>query len=166
MFWSAARLVPQRERLALHCLALGGYRTYVPRIRERRIRHGRKVVATPALFPGYAFILIELEFYRARKTPGIIDLVMDLDKPARVPDAVIAELHARERNGLIRLPPPPKPATPFLPADRLRVHSGPLTGLNGLYAGMAPHERIFVLLQMLGGPRVVELARTAVVLAP
>ena len=48
MFWSAARLMPQRERLALHCLALGGYQTYVPRIRERRIQHGRKVTVTMA----------------------------------------------------------------------------------------------------------------------
>lgn len=57
------------------------------------------------------------------------------------------------------LPPPPKPAAPFPPGDRLSVRSGPLTGPNGLYAGMAPHERILVLLHMLGGERTVELAR-------
>ena len=78
---------------------------------------------------------------------------MDGERPARVPDDVIAELHDRERNGVIKLPPPPKPIAPFIAGDELRIRSGPFTGLHGLYAGMAPRERIFVLLRMLGGER-------------
>ena len=65
----------------------------------------------------------------------------------------------RERGGLIKLPPPPKPAAPFAAGDQLRIRSGPFAGLHGLYAGMAPRERIFVLLHMLGGERTVELAK-------
>ena len=43
--------------------------------------------------------------------------------------------------------------------DRLRVRSGPFTGLNGLYAGMAPHERVLVFLTMLGSERTVAFAK-------
>ena len=35
-YWACARLEPHRERLALHCLDLAGFETYLPRIRERR----------------------------------------------------------------------------------------------------------------------------------
>ena len=76
--------------------------------------------------------------------------------PARVPDQVVSELRSRERGGLITLPPKPPP-TPFAPGDRLRVHSGPFTGLDGLYAGMAPRDRVLVLLTMFGGERRVEI---------
>ena len=57
-YWCAARLQPHREALALNYLAVAGYETYYPRLRDQRIRHGRKVVFQPALFPGYAFVLI------------------------------------------------------------------------------------------------------------
>lgn len=128
-------------------------------MRDRRIVRGRKVTEAPALFPGYAFVFIELQWHAARYALGVASLIMDGERPARVPDDVIMDLRGRERGGLIKMPPPPKPVAPFLPGDRLRVCSGPLTGLKGLYAGMAPRERIFVLLQMLGGERTVELAQ-------
>ena len=50
-YWTAAQLQPQRDRLALHCLKLFGFETYAPRLRDRRIVRGRKVVGTPLLFP-------------------------------------------------------------------------------------------------------------------
>jgi Transcription termination factor nusG len=56
MFWSCAQLETNRERLAQHCLGLAGYEMYTPRIRERRRVNGRRVAATPALFPGYCFV--------------------------------------------------------------------------------------------------------------
>ena len=46
MYWAAAQLQPQRERLALHFLRQAGFETYAPRLRERRTVQGRKVVKT------------------------------------------------------------------------------------------------------------------------
>ena len=161
-FWTAARIMPRKERLALHCLGVSGFETYVPRTRDRRIIRGREVSEVAPLFPSYVFILIELQWHAARFALGVAALIMDGERPARVPDNVIADLRGRERNGLIKLPPPPKPAAPFTDGDQLRIRSGPFTGLHGLYTGMAPRERIFVLLQMLGGERAVELAQSDV----
>jgi len=155
--WIAARIEPRREALALHCLALNGYATYLPRIRERRMTRGRKVDATPALFPGYAFVEITLQWHAARWSPGVAALIMAGDgSPARVPDKVISDIRARERNGFIMLPPP------LRPGDRVRVTRGPLEGLGGLCAGMAPRERVLVLLSMLGARRQVTLPAASV----
>ena len=57
-YWAAAQLQPQRDGLALHCLRQAGFETYAPRLREPRTAHGRKVVRTPLLFPGYLFVFI------------------------------------------------------------------------------------------------------------
>jgi transcription antitermination factor NusG len=74
-----------------------GFETYAPRLRERRVRHGRKVEIRPLLFPSYVFVLIELQWHQARWAPGVIRLVMDGMSPAVVPNPVIAALRARER---------------------------------------------------------------------
>ena len=73
----------------------------VTRLRERRVFQGRKFEARPALFPGYCFVLIELQWHAARWAPGTLGLVMD--EPARVPERMIAEIHRREVNGLIEV---------------------------------------------------------------
>src|SRR5262249_6157684 len=88
-YWCTARLQPHREALALHCLGLAGYETYYPRLRDRRIRHGRKIELRPALFPGYCFVLIQLQWHTARWAPGTLGLIMDGIQPAKVPDPVI-----------------------------------------------------------------------------
>jgi transcription antitermination factor NusG len=146
-YWACAQLEANRERLALHCLALAGYQTYLPRIRVQRLTQSRKLSAlTAPLFPGYAFVLIELQWHAARWSPGVIRLVLDGVQPSRVPDRVIADLRSRERNGLVELSLRPG----FRPSDKVRITRGLFAGQLALYDGMRPHERVAVLLQLLG----------------
>jgi transcriptional antiterminator RfaH len=158
MFWACAQLEPQRTALALHCLGLAGYEVYCPRLREQLRRRGRKIVRTPPLFPGYTFVLVVSGWWNARWSPGVIRLIMDGLQPAHVPDAIISEIKSRERGGLIELVKPHG----FKPGMRVRVVSGPLSEQIGLLAALRPHERVLVLLQLLGGQQRVELARNAV----
>jgi transcription antitermination factor NusG len=129
-YWCCGQLDGRRERLALHCLGLAGYDVYVPRIRAPR-------KATVALFPSYVFISIALQWHTARWAPGMLKLIMAGDQPARVPDAAIAELHTRERDGLVILPSQPR----FRRGDLVRVTSGPLVGFRGLVEGLKPQHR-------------------------
>ena len=71
-YWAAARLQPHREQLALKLLTLGGFETYFPLIRERHTVRGRRIMTTPPLFPGYAFICIQLQWRAARWCPGVL----------------------------------------------------------------------------------------------
>ena len=45
---------------------------------------------------------------------------------------------------------------------RVRVVSGPLSEQIGMLAVLRPHERVLVLLQLLGGERPVELGHNAI----
>jgi len=157
-YWAVARLAPHQERLALNHLCRAGFETYLPRIRERRISHGRKIELRPPLFVGYCFLTIEAQWHAARWSVGVIGLIMDGIKPARVADSVIAEIRARERGGLIELPRREE----FRMGEAVRVRGGPFSGQLGLYQGQRPHERVLVLLALLGGQQRVELARDAV----
>ena len=96
-YWAVARLQPQHENAGLH-LRLNGYEIYYPRVRERRIRHGRRIEVRPPLFWGYCFFVVENGvWYTARWAIGVCDVIRDGVHPARVPDAVIEEIRARER---------------------------------------------------------------------
>jgi transcription antitermination factor NusG len=146
MYWACAQLEGNRERLALHCLQLGGFTTYLPRVLERRRVNGRQVTATPALFPGYAFVLIEMQWHQARWTPGIIRLVMD----GRAAGWRARPGHRRPQEASAtassRLLPPPD----FQRGDRVRITRGIFAGQLAPFDGMRPRERVAVLLQLLG----------------
>jgi transcriptional antiterminator RfaH len=157
-YWACARLEPHRERLAVHCLELNGYEVYLPRLRERRISHGRKIEVRPPLFPGYAFALVTNGWWNARWTVGVLGLIMAGVAPAHVHDAVIAEIRARERGGLVELPK----RDAFFAGETVRVTHGPFAGQFGLYQGQRPRERVLVLLALLGGQQRVEFPKDSV----
>ena len=151
-YWCCAQLDQRRERLALYCLDLAGYETYVPRIRGPRR-------TTAPLFPSYVFVHIKLQWWQARWAVGVRRLIQNgSSEPTHVPDQVIETLRSREGDGLITLPAPLRPGDKFQPGDKVRVTTGPLIGLQGLVEGMRPHQRVEVLLQMLGSLQRIELA--------
>ena len=157
-YWAAARL--HRERLGLHCLEhIAGFEVFAPRICSHRVVNGRRITFTPLLFPRYGFVVIELQWHAAAYAPGVASLVRNGDGgPAHVPPALIDALRSRERNGLIVLP---KPRGPRM-GSRVKVTIGAFAGQLGLYAGMRPHQRVEVLLTLLGGQQRVSLSREAI----
>jgi transcriptional antiterminator RfaH len=154
-YWCCAQLEPNRERLALHLLVQERFTVYAPKVRVRRIIRGRREDREVPLFPRYLFIEIVQQWYRARWCPGVVRLIMDGITPAKVPDAVIAEIQSRERNGLIELPKP----RGLRRGDPVKILRGSFSGQLAIYADMKPRERVEVLLRLLGGEQRVILAK-------
>ena len=95
---------------------------------------------------------------------GVSRLILAGDHPAEVGDHVVAELRSRERGGFIVLPKPlaQRRRASFERGEQVRVRDGALHDLVGLVEDMRSHERVAVLLELLGGQRRVELAATAI----
>jgi transcriptional antiterminator RfaH len=161
-FWACARLESRREAVARHFLELAGYQIYIPQIREQRLRRHRRIEVITPLFPAYGFILIQAQWHSARWSIGVSAIIMDGQAPAKVPDQVIDEIQRREVRGAVELPKLPG----MKAGDRVRVSNGPFQGHFGLYAGMKPHQRVEVLLALLGGQQRVILSRGSIELAP
>ena len=87
-------------------------------------------------------------------------MIKDDVTPARVPDAVINAIRAREINGLINLP-----KQGLRRGDKVRILRGPFQDHVAIYADTKPRERVAVLLALLGSTRPVELACADVELA-
>jgi transcriptional antiterminator RfaH len=157
-YWCCAQTEPAREAAATHFLQLNGYQVYLPRLRLVRSRRGRKVESRPPLFPSYLFVLITAGWWNARWCPGIVRPLTAGDMPMPVPDSLITEIKSRERGGLVELPRREK----FKAGDRVKVLRGPFADHFGLYAGQRPHERVLVLLALLGGQQRVELPKDSI----
>ena len=102
-YWAVAQLQPSRTALALNLLAKEGFTVYAPKIREQRIIRQRRTKVISALFPGDAFVWM-LQWHAACSCPGVVRLVMDGLRPAKVPETVIRDIRDRERGGMIVLP--------------------------------------------------------------
>ena len=148
--WYVVQTQVNSEARAEQNLLRQGYEVYLPRCLKRR-RHARKVdlMAKP-LFPRYMFVAIDMATQRWRSiqsTFGVSRLVTNGDDPAMVPEGVVHALKAREDDkGFVRLDN--KPA--FAPGDKVRVLAGAFMDNAGLFNGLADHDRVSILLDMLG----------------
>jgi transcriptional antiterminator RfaH len=152
-FWAVAQTVSQRESSAGIRLAEEGFEIFAPRIRIH-INGTPRIVA---LFPSYLFVRVVDRWRVITKTIGVLGLIMAGDHPARCPDAEIEKIKgATMRNGLVRLPKPPK-SRAFKPGQSVRINSGSFCGFNAIYQGMSPRDREIVLLEMFGRETRIEL---------
>jgi transcription antitermination factor NusG len=151
--WWVVQCEAQREHLVIAQLGRVGFSTYAPRIKHRsRIAW---------LFPTYLFVAEESQFYPVLWCPRVIRLLMCGERPARLDERVMNELHSREtRDGFVKLPTASKR---FVEGQNVRVTTGAMAGHIGVYAGMSSHERVKVLLELLGRKVSVELTENAIV---
>ena len=148
--WYVVQTQANAEHKAVAHLAHQGFRTYLPRYLKRR-RHARRVdsVAAP-LFPRYLFIEIDMAVQRWRSiysTVGVSRLVCNGEHPAPVPQRIVDELMSRQNeSGFIQL----DCLSRFRIGDKIRVLEGAFYDCRGIYNGMSDHERVGILLDLLG----------------
>ena len=117
----------------------------------KRRSHARKVetVARP-LFPRYLFVAIDVASQRWRSiqsTLGVSHLVCWSGHPASVENSVVDALKAREdEGGFIKL----ARRNCFSPGDKVRITEGAFIDNLALVEGVSDHERVAVLLDLLG----------------
>lgn len=150
MQWFAAHTQARAEGKALAHLRRQGFTAYLPQYLKRR-RHARRIDWIPSpLFPRYLFIRMDLGACRwraVRSTIGMSGLVCQGERPVAVPPDVVDELRAREDDkGFVEL----NPVSELAPGAPVRIDRGPFADLVGRFAGLTDHERVIVLLNLLG----------------
>lgn len=147
--WFVVQLKPNAEAIAKRNLLRHGMQIFAP-FEEVTARKARKLVqACKALFPGYLFVSFDQEAVRWRtvnSTLGVSRLVSFAeDRPAQVPLGLISSLMRRCDPAGKLLPPR------FLHGgDVVRVTNGPFADFIGTVEQIAPDQRIWVLLDILG----------------
>jgi transcriptional antiterminator RfaH len=146
--WYAVHCQPRKEKQVVEALRNSlGLLTYLPEA-DRRC-HGQ--VERVPFFPRYLFVYADLQAVsvsRINATPGVVHMLAFGGAPTVVPPAVIATV----REQLSRLQASGGlPRHPFHAGDAVRLKTGPLGGLEGMFVGPSePRDRVRVLLEFLG----------------
>jgi transcriptional antiterminator RfaH len=163
--WYAVHTQIHAEAKAAWHLRNQGFLTYLP-CYLKRARHARQITerARP-LFPRYLFLAMDIAAARwraIRSTIGVVELVTQGDRPARVPDRVIDEIRAREdARGLVLLPQAPA----FDRGEAVQISHGALTGQTGIFECSSDDHRVVVLLELLGRQVRIRLPEEAIAAA-
>jgi transcriptional antiterminator RfaH len=139
-YWTVVRTTSFRENAVADQLRRAGFPVYLPRTQERA--RDRQLRTVP-LFPCYLFAQVVKHWAPIVATVGVVRLLRAGDGPARLPDYVIDELHKREVDGIVRLPP-------LRRGQAVRIVRGSLKGQFAIYQGMSGRDREHVLLSFLG----------------
>jgi transcriptional antiterminator RfaH len=162
--WYVAHTKVRQEQVALDNLVRQGYAAYLPRIKILKRIRGRQQTQLEPMFPRYMFFQPESAAHSiaaVRSTLGITAIVRFGQEPAVMrPEALesIRDFEAR-RNAACD-----EDISPFRPGERIRVAAGPLAGLEGLISDVS-HERVVVLMHLLGQDTRVNLSHHQLLLA-
>ena len=128
---------PQREAFVEE--QISDLDPYLPRFKTDKGR-------IAPVFPSYLFVPAIRNWGSIKNTVGVRELLMSGDHPACIAGKVITSWKAKERHGLVQLPPPPR----FRPGQRLTITQGSLKWRTVIHAGMSGKDREKVLIEMLG----------------
>jgi len=148
--WYLAQIKPNSYRIAERNLKRQGFFVFSPTQKETRKRAGHFVSVVCPLFSGYLFVSFAPESapWRAiNSTYGVCRLVtLGQTAPKPVPPDLISGLMLRcDKDG--RLLPP----AILAPGDKVRLTSGPFAGFVTRVETISVDQRVWVLLDIMGG---------------
>jgi transcription antitermination factor NusG len=126
--WYAACTSPRHEKKVALQMDGNQIQHFLPLYASlRRWKDRRKQLDLP-LFPGYIFVRVALkDRLQVLQVPGVLQLISFGGKPAPLPDAEIEALSKGLAGGCQVQP------HPYLKVGRrVRVHSGPMSGVEGI----------------------------------
>jgi transcriptional antiterminator RfaH len=143
MLWYAVQSRPKQEIRALENLQNQGFETWLPMLTIEKLRRGRLAEVTEPMFSRYLFIRLDTEqtnWSPIRSTLGVSKLVSFGNRPAVVADELIEALQQLPEQAPQRL---------IQPGHQVKIVSGPLRGLEGIYQQADGELRAMVLIELL-----------------
>ena len=145
--WYLIHTKPRQERRALENLERQGYPCYLPIFPVQKIRRSKLTTVEESLFPRYLFIrlgtgLESQSWSPIRSTVGVSRLVTFGQTPAKIDDALVGELRAKNESDEVQ-------RRYFEPGDQVVVTNGSFVGVHAIYQMADGQGRVMVLLNLL-----------------
>lgn len=146
--WLLAQLKPNCTSMASRNLSRQGFDCFAPLERHTQKQKGRFRPMTRPYFPGYIFVGTRAEDspWRAiRSTRGVARLVGFGPEPATVPTEIVEELMlCCDLDGCVTT------LSQISVGEQVQVNHGPLTNFVGRVEKLAPDQRAWVLIDIMG----------------
>jgi transcriptional antiterminator RfaH len=147
--WYLVYAKPRQETVARLNLERQGYNVYLPLVRQPRRHKGRPISVVAPMFPRYLFIQLDKHtdnWGPIRSTFGVVSIVRFGQAAAAVPNDLIALLRSREDESGIQV----LPMEQYRQGAKVRITAGGFAGYEGIFVARSGHDRVTVLLEVLG----------------
>lgn len=155
--WCVVHTLPHGERRAEENLLRQGFRAWLPSILRTR-RHARRLDTVHApLFPGYLCVELDPDrepWSRINGSFGVRRLITDGVRPLALPRGFVETIRSELSPGS---------GAELQPGTRVHVVAGPFADMVATVVGLAPGERVRLLLSVLGGQVRVTAPRRSVI---
>jgi transcription antitermination factor NusG len=143
--WYAAYTSANHEKRVAEQLGIREVEFFLPAYTSVRRWKDRRVTLQMPLFPGYVFVRMALrDRLQVQQVPGVAHLVGFVGTPAALPDEEIEALRAGLERGVRAAP------HPYLAAGRrVRLTSGPLTGMQGILLRRKGNFRVVISIELI-----------------
>ena len=150
--WWCLHTKPRQEKATARELRKLGVTFFLPQVlKEDRTPQGRKIRSVIPLFPSYLFLLGDyndrLSALRGNRLVAVLE----------VSDQESLERDLRQIQKMLSsgLPVQPEPAAPV--GSRVRIMTGPLTGIEGTVIRRGKHDQFVAVVRFLGRGATVDL---------
>ena len=143
MHWYAIHSKPRQEERALDNLQRQGFEAWLPMLTVEKVLRGKLANVTEPMFSRYLFIRLDTKqtnWSPIRSTLGVSRLVSFGNRPAVVADELIQALQTVPQRAPERL---------FQPGQTIKIVSGPLKGIEGIFQQADGEHRAMVLIDLL-----------------
>ena len=143
--WFAVYTTPRHEKAVARQFEVRQIEAFLPLYQSvRRWRNGCRVKVDRPLFPNYIFAWLKRpDYVRVLRTPGVLSLVGSGREPSPLSTSEIEALRSE-------LPLREFEPHPFLNAgDRVRIHSGALSGMVGVLIRKKSNLRVVLSLDLI-----------------
>ncbi len=143
--WFALAVKSLHEHAVAQCLEFKAFDVYLPVKRDIRRWSDRLTTIERPLFPGYVFCRLDCaRRVEVLRTPGVRSIVTFGGKVTPISDVEIERVCIMLASGHAVEP------WPFLNAgQRVRVHSGPFIGIEGILVAVRDSCRVVISLELL-----------------
>lgn len=158
--WYCVRVRPKQEAVTARMLrSEAEIEVFCPFIRFKRARRGGMMWVNEGMFPGYLFGRFPYaeQHRHVLSISGVASIVRFGERPAEVPEEIIAELRAHVTDA----------ETIVIPQDveagtEVKIVGGVYAGVKAVVSRVLPaRQRVAVLLEVLGMEREVEISAEA-----
>ena len=153
--WFIAQIKPNSYNSAVQNLERQGFETFIPKMKITQIQKNKFIHKNVFVFPGYIFVNFDpkiIAWTKINSTYGVSKILAFNKKPSVISSDLILQLKIRyEVNTNI------KQKEKLRKGDSIKFYTGPFTDLIAKIESIDEKNRIWVLLEAMGGKQRLKL---------
>lgn len=153
--WLVVQIKPHSYDLAIRNLERQGFETYLPKMKTTIKKEKKFINKYVPVFPGYIFVGVDplnSKWAKINSTYGVIKVLFFNQKASHISNNIILALKNRYETKINQ-----KSNENLKVGDAIKFNSGPFVDLIARVEALDKQDRIFLILEAMGGNRKLKL---------